>query len=71
MRVRGFERVRPRVVGYRKATDRANDRVKDGVAHSSLWRVEGAAKAGNTCVSISDKGGSRGIDVRFYMTYIV
>ena len=33
------------------------DWVKYVVAHSSLWRVEGAEEAGNTCVSISDKGG--------------
>ncbi|PYV75836.1 MAG: hypothetical protein DMG96_15995 [Acidobacteria bacterium] len=47
-RAHGSMRARPRVVGYRKATGRADYGVKDVVAHSSLCRVERRAKAGNT-----------------------
>jgi hypothetical protein len=44
--------------------DRVADRVKGAVAGPSVLTVESAEGAGNTCVSISDKGVSRGIQLR-------
>ena len=63
MRVRVCGPVRTGVVGCRKATGPASERVKHVVARSSRWRVKGVEGAGNTCVRVFDKGGSRGTDL--------